>query len=108
MDIDFTCRDPTMTIPYLDEIYKLWHPVELNRISATVIEKSPYIIENKWYITPVEENRIPDQAFSFTTNAVERQIQKELTGSDKPWNDIVLLDILSNTRMGQGRVKDVV
>ena len=112
MDIDFTCRDSTMRIPYPNEIYKLWYPVELNRISATVKERSQYIIENKWFIAPlVGDNRTPNQnlryAFSFN-NAETSQVQKEVTGSDKLWNDIVLLGVLSITRVGQGRVKDLV
>ena len=47
-------------------------------------------------------------AVSFTPDDEDRQLQKELTGSDKPWNDIILLGLLSSTRVGQGRVKDVV
>jgi hypothetical protein len=112
MDIDFTCRDPTMTIPWhpaADDISKWWYPVELNRISATVIKKSPYIIENKWFITPVKENTTPHRyASSFYNTAADREVQKMLTGSDKPWSDIILLNVLSITKVGQGRVKDVV
>ena len=113
MDIDFTCRDPTMTIPYPGEGSNLWYPVELNRISATVTEKHRYIIDNKWYIMPLDVNWTPNQdlpnAFTFSIpDDAGRQWQKVVTGSDKPWSDIVLLKVLSNTRVGQGRVKDVV
>jgi len=57
MDIDFTCRDPAMKIPFPDEEYEWWYPVELNRISPTVQKIPRYIIENKWFILPIPNSR---------------------------------------------------
>ena len=110
MDIDFTCRDPAMKIPFPDEEYELWYPVELNRISPTVQKIPRYIIENKWFILPIQEDRRgnPPSALTFSLSAKVREWQEEATGSDKLWSDIMLLDVLSKTRKGQGRVKDVV
>jgi hypothetical protein len=109
MDIDFTCRDPTMRIPYIDGKIAFWHPVELSRISGTVKENSAgYIIGNKWFIS---EKAKPDQnrplAKTFSPDADGLEWQKFYTGSDKPWSDIMLLEVLSITENGQGRVKDV-
>ena len=111
MDIDFTCRNPIMAIQFPDEESKLWYPIELNRISSTIKKIPRYIIENKWFIFELKEYKTPNQnprALTFTPNAKGREWQEEVTGSDKLWCDIMLLDVLSNTRKGQGRVKDVV
>jgi hypothetical protein len=111
MDIDFICRDPTMRIPFPDEEFEFWYPVELNRISGTDKEKSHYIIKNKWFIF-AKKNKTPNRnrplAKTFSVDAEGREWQKIFTGSDNPWSDIMLLDVLSDTRNDQGRVKDVV
>ena len=100
-----------MWIPFPNEETEWWYPVELNRIPGTVKGKSQYIIENKWLIFPTTArppNRNQPRATTMLVNAKGRELQKEITGSDKPWSDIVLLGVLSDTIKDQGRVKDVV
>ena len=97
-------------IPFPNKKSELWYPVELNRISPTVQKKTQYIIENKWFIFPImaDSGRKPPSALTFSPSAELLKWQEVITGSDKLWSDIMLLDVLSKTRKGQGRVKDMV
>ena len=100
-----------MWIPFPKEKTEWWYPVELNRIPGTVKRNSHYIIENKWFILPATArppNRNQPHATTMLVNAKGREAQKAITGSDKPWTDIVLLRVLSDTIKDQGRVKDMV
>ena len=104
-----------MTIPNFNvdgRIHQTFHPVQLSRISGTDLENSRYIIDNQ-FIYPVEvvgSKRNPLLAFTFCPSIELRAWQKELTGSDKAWSDIVLQKVLSDTASGRtkGLVKDVV
>ena len=109
-DIDFRCTDPSLKA---GKNLQLVHPVSLGRISGSAVPNSVWFFENQ-FLMPLKKYIKPPHgqanlAFTFCPSTVSLKWQKQLTGSGKPWCDIVLQGVLSNP-LGRtkGRVKDAV
>jgi hypothetical protein len=109
-----------MKISNIDPRTDTFYPVQLSRISKTApeeLEESPFLINKQFLINPLEPKDLEPEAASTqneplatTFSQSDREFQKELTGSDKAWSDIVMKEVLSDTAAGRtkGLVKDVV
>lgn len=117
-DIDFRCTDPILmlksSLPTSSDptgsqnTEKTFYLVSLSRISPTLVIKPEWVFEDQLLI-PLETQDLGFDSTAFaTTFYPSTEFQKQLTGSDKIWNDITMRKVLPITANDptKGLVKD--
>jgi hypothetical protein len=110
LDIDFRCTDPRLVLERnfptdtdrtgSQKSKKTLHPVDLTRISGRIqnaAESDVWFLNDQLLFPVPDIESPPSLAFTFYVSTITMEMQQQVAGSNKLWDDIVMQGVLSDT-----------